>query len=102
MMQGDAGNLGFTVVNNAGQTVTPGDILDLEITLGSLRKSFRRAQLRYHDGKWLFPLTQEESLGLWPGPLKAQLRLLWSNGVVEGKDIHGLTLRESISKEVLK
>lgn len=101
MMQGDALKLGFSVKNNAGSPVTPQDIVDLEITLGSLCKSYRRAELLYHEGRWLFPLSQGETFGLWPGTLNAQIRIHWLGGVVEGKPIYGLTLGESMSKEVL-
>lgn len=101
MMQGDALYLGFSVLNNAGSPITPGDILDLEITLGHLCKSHRRCQLSYSQGKWLFPLSQDETFAGWPGPVKAQVRVLWANGVVEGRPIYGLRLGESISKEVL-
>ena len=100
-MQGDAGNLGFTVWNNAHSPVTPDDILDLEITLGPYKRSYRRSQLTFHDGRWLFPLSQEDSFGTWPGNLPCQVRVLWKSGVVEGKNIYGLKLLESISKEVL-
>lgn len=101
MMQGDAYLLGFTVLNNAGTVITPEDIQDLEITIGPLRKTYRGAQLTYQEGKWMFPLSQEETFGCWPSPVKAQLRLLWANGVIEGKPIYGLRIQESISKEVL-
>lgn len=101
MMQGDACSLGFSVLNNAGSPVTPEDLLDLEITLGSIRKSYRRGQLTCREGKWFFPLSQQETFGLWPGEIPAQVRLVWRSGVVEGRPIYGLTLRESMSKEVL-
>ena len=101
MMQGDEGSLGFSIVNNAGQSVTPADIRDLEITIGPLEKAWSRAQLTFHEGKWMFPITQAESFGLWPGSLKAQVRICWLSGVVEGKPIRGFSLGESMSKEVL-
>ena len=101
MMQGDSYNLGFTVRNNAGSVVTPGDILDMEITIGHLSKTYQREELTFNEGRWFFPLTQEETFGYWPKSTKAQIRVLWKNGAVEGKDIHGVRIRESISKEVL-
>jgi len=101
MMQGDACNLAIRILNNAGNPVTPLDLGDLEITLGPLRKTLANGQLFYSDGLWLFPLAQHETASLWPAPVKAQVRLLWSNGVVEGKPISGIRIHESISKEVL-
>lgn len=101
MMQGDAYNLGFTVLNNAGVAVTPTDIIDMEITIGHLRKTYSGGQLSYLDGRWFFPLSQKETFGYWPKVAKSQIRIKWANGIVEGKEIHGVRFYESISKEVL-
>lgn len=101
MMQGDRYSLGFTVLNNAGQVVTPDDIQDVEITIGHLKKSFRDVELTFDDNKWMFPLSQEETFDYWPGVTRAQIRIVWANGVIEGKPIYGLRVLESISKEVL-
>ena len=101
MMQGDSYNLGFTVLNNAGEVVTPDDIFDMEITIGHLSKTYRKAELLFKDGRWMFPLSQEETFGYWPRAVKAQIRIMWPNRVIEGKDIHGVRINESISKEVL-
>ena len=101
MMQGDSYNLGFTVLNNAKSAVTPDDIQDMEITIGHIRKTYRKSQLVYSNGKWLFPLNQNETFGYWPKATKTQIRILWADGTVEGKNIHGVRINESISKEVL-
>ena len=101
MMQGDAYSLGFTVLNNAGVPIVPEDILDMEITIGHLRKTYRNSQVTFYEGRWLFPLTQKETFGYWPKAVNAQIRIVWANGVVEGKPIQGLRMNESISREVL-
>lgn len=101
MMQGDSYSLGFTVLNNAKAIVTPKDILDMEITIGHIRKTYRNAQITFDGRRWLFPITQNETFGYWPKATKAQIRILWANGTVEGKPIHGVRINESISKEVL-
>ena len=101
MMQGDSYNLGFTVLNNAKTPVTPDDIQDLEITIGHIRKTYRNSQITYFNGKWLFPLTQKETFEYWPKTVKSQIRILWANGVVEGKPVYGIRINESTSKEVL-
>lgn len=101
MMQGDSYNLGFTVKNNAGVLVTPVDIRDMEITIGHIRKTYRNLQITYKDGKWLFPISQNESFDYWPKAVKAQIRILWADGILEGKPIHGVRIHESLSKEVL-
>lgn len=101
MMQGDSAYLGIRILNNAGSAVTPQDIEDVEITIGNLHKSHRKAQLSYSDGLWFFPLSQSESFGCTPRSLRAQVRVKWANGVVEGCPLYGVRIHESISKEVL-
>lgn len=101
MMQGDSYDLGIRILNNAGNPVTEADVEDLEITVGSLRKTYRQAQLRFYEGMWLFPVSQQESFESLPAPLKAQVRVKWKNGVVEGAPLYGVRILESISKEVL-
>ena len=101
MMQGDGCNLGISLRNSAGTPVEPVDVRDVEITLGRLRKTYGRGELSFQGGVWLFPLSQQESLGMSPGPVRSQVRVVWANGVVEGQSLPGLSLEESISKEVL-
>ena len=101
MMQGDSYNLGIKILNNAGSPVTPDDIRDVEITIGNLRKTYLGASLTFHDGLWMFPLSQQETFQYWPSSVKAQVRVVWANGVVEGKPLYGVRIDESLSKEVL-
>lgn len=101
MMQGDSYNLGFTVLNNAGAVVVPDDVTDIEITIGHLRKTLKSGKLFFNNNRWMFPLTQAETFGYWPKSVKAQIRIVWKNGVVEGKTIPGVRIHESLSKEVL-
>ena len=101
MMQGDSYNLGIRILNNAGNPVTPEDINDVEITIGHLRKTYLNAQVTFYEGLWMFPLSQKETFDYWPSAVKAQVRVVWANGVVEGKPLYGVRINESISKEVL-
>ncbi len=101
MMQGDGCNLGIAICNNAGTPVEPADVREVEITLGRLRKTYGAGELTCSGGVWLFPLSQGESFGLPPGTLRAQVRVVWANGVAEGTELYGTTVEESISKEVL-
>lgn len=101
MMQGDSYNLGFTVKNNAGEIITPDDVADVEITIGHLSKTYQSGHLLFTSGRWMFPLKQSETFAYWPKQLKAQIRIVWKNGVIEGKPIYGVRVHESISKEVL-
>lgn len=101
MMQGDSYNLGINILNNAGNPVTPDDVSDVEITIGHLRKTYKNSELRFSDGVWQFPLSQDETFGYLPSAPKAQVRVVWANGVIEGKPLYGVRISESLSKEVL-
>lgn len=101
MMQGDACLLGIRILNNAGEAVTPVDVSDVEITIGHLRKRYSDAALSFRDGLWMFPLTQKETFACENTAPRAQVRVKWANGCLEGKPLYGVTVEESISKEVL-
>lgn len=101
MMQGDAYLLGIRILNNAGTPVTPTDVADVEITIGHLKKKYSDAALSFRGGVWMFPLSQSETFGCLPAAPKAQVRVKWANGVIEGKPLYGVRIDESISKEVL-
>lgn len=101
MMQGNACYLGISILNSAGTAVEPVDVQDVEITIGNLKKTYLREELSYSGGLWLFPLSQGETFAQRPGNIRAQVRVAWANGVVEGCVLPGVYLDESISKEVL-
>lgn len=101
MMQGDSYNEAIRILNNAGNAVTPEDIIDLEICIGQIRKTHLKGELTFYGGWWMVPLTQEETFAIAPGPVKAQARIKWANGVIEGKKILGIRMEESMSKEKL-
>lgn len=101
VMQGDAYLLGVQILNNAQQPVTPADVADVEITIGHRKKKYTAAELIFQDGLWLYPLTQRETLDAQPVPRKAQVRVKWANGAVEGKPLYGVRIDEGISREVL-
>ena len=101
MMQGDSYYLGITIKNNAGSTVTPADVKNVEISIGHMTKTYLNAEVLYSDGLWLFPIEQKESFSILPSAVKAKVRVFWANGVIEGKPIYSIRNTESISKEVL-
>jgi len=101
MMQGNACYLGISILNSAGITVEPVDVQDVAITIGNMTKTYLREELTWSGGLWLFPVSQGESFSLRAGPVRAQVRVAWANGVVEGCVLPGVYIDESISKEVL-
>ena len=101
MMQGDSYNLSILLKNNAGRPIAPADVEDVEITIGQHTKSYKKAQLVYQDGRWLFPVSQSGSFAMRPMRHKAQVRVKWADGNIEGQELLGVRVNESMSKEVL-
>lgn len=101
MMQGDSYGLTIDVLNADDEAVTPDDVSDVEVTIGNLRKTYASGEVTYSDGKWVFPLTQEETFKFPAARVKAQVRVVWANGDVEGTVLDPINVRESMSKEVL-
>lgn len=103
MMQGDSYNLEVKILNTDQEVVTPDGVSDVEITVGSLTKTYNRGEVTYDEvaEKWLFPLTQEETFKFLPQKVKAQVRVVWNSRDVEGASLGTVNVLESISKEVL-
>jgi hypothetical protein len=101
MMQGDSYGLSIEILNSGGEAVTSADVSDVEISIGSLKKTYTSGDVFFVDGMWVFPLTQEETFQMLPAKVKVQLRVKWLSGDVEGCDLGYQNIRESISKEVL-
>ena len=101
MMQGDSYQLSVLLKNNAGQPITPLDVKDVEITIGRRIKRYSDGNILFEDGLWLFPVSQEESFDFYPMKAKGQVRVKWNGGVVEGQELMGIRVQESVSKGVL-
>lgn len=103
MMQGDSYNLEVEILDTDGGVVTESNVSEVEITVGFLRKTYTDGEVSYSEdiGKWLFPITQEESFKLPTNGVKAQVRVAWKTGGVVGVSLGRINVHESISKEVL-
>jgi hypothetical protein len=101
MMQGDSYGLKIEILNADGVAVTTDDVSDVEITVGFVRKTHANFDIIYSDGFWIFPLTQEETFKMPATRVKAQVRVVWRDGSVEGASLGEIQIHESISKEVL-
>ena len=103
MMQGDSYILPIEILNADGSVVTADSVIDVEITIGFLRKTYKSATVSFDAslGKWLFPITQEESFQFPASRVKAQVRVRWKSGGVEGASLGTINVAESLSKEVL-
>lgn len=101
MMQGDSYSLHIEILDVDGSAITDSDVSDIEISVGFLKKRYTTGKITFNDGKWVFPLTQQETFAMAPARVKIQCRVKRVNGVVEGCDLGYRNIRESISKEVL-
>ena len=99
IMQGDARSLFIELLKPGDEVVTPAAVADVEITLGLLAKTYRAGEITFSDGVWVFPLTQRESLSLNAAVQKAQVRVRWPTGEVEGAPLGRIYIGESISRK---
>ena len=101
MMQGDSYGLSIEILNEQGVVVTDQSVEDVEVTIGALRKTYSDGGVTFSNNKWVVPLTQEETFKFPAARIKAQVRVRWPGGNVEGVDLGLVNVRESLSKEVL-
>ena len=100
MMQGDSYGIPIEILNSKGEIVTADDVSDVEIVFGTIRKTYKKGEVKYANKKFIFPLTQEESFQ-FPSSVKAQVRVVWHNGEVEGVFLGQVDVVTSLSKGVL-
>lgn len=101
LMQGDARSLYIELLKPGDVVVTPEDVADVEITLGLLTKTYRKGQLSFADGVWVFPLSQRETMALKATVQNAQVRVRWPTGEVEGVFLARLYIDETLSRRVI-
>ena len=101
LMQGDAYKVPVTLLSPDNTALTPEDLADVEITIGSLTRTYSDGGVVYENGEWLVPLTQMETFKLPVARIKAQVRVKWPDGRVEGQQLGHISIDESSSKGVL-
>lgn len=101
MMQGDGYGLPIEIRRADGTVVTEQEVADVEVTLGSVRKTYRQGEVTFDHGQWFFPVTQQETFSLPAERLRCQVRILWPDGSVEGVSLGEILVTESLSREVL-
>lgn len=101
IMQGDQYEIEFRL-SDASHVLTPTDVTDVEIVLGTLKKSVATGVHYVADTQtWNFPVTQEETLALISAPQQAQIRVKFTDGDVIGQRLCGIDIQSSLSKVVL-
>lgn len=101
MMQGDSYNMSIELLKKDGTAITSSEVQDVEITIGYLSKRWSDGEVTYGSGLWGFPISQAESFKFPASHVKAQARVKWKDGTVEGFSLGRVCVDESTSKEVL-
>ena len=101
MMQGDSYKLKVEILSPDQTALTPEDLKDVEITIGSLVRTYSAGGIIYENGEWLIPLTQKETFKLPVPHVNVQVRVKWADGNVEGQPLGKIFINESLSKGVL-
>ena len=102
IMQGDACRLPFQIRQD-GMTITPEMITDLEVTVGSLRKTYLGGGITFDGEYWYTYLSQEDTMSM-TGAEYIRLRIRYLNQpwvTVLGKRVAMLNVEEHPSAEVL-
>ena len=100
-MTGDAYILPISITLDDG-AADAGSFEDIEITVGSVRKTMKHGDVIYDDSEKTFNVrfTQEDTFKL-RGKKTVQIRFKFASGDVIGVDAGVLEHEESTSKEVL-
>lgn len=98
LVQGDSYNL-IVTIKNKGQPLDVASVEKVEISLLYLQKSYP-GEIGYEDGKFLFPLTQQETFRL-PKLCQMQVRVKFRSGDVIGSEIKQVDVAHALSKAVL-
>lgn len=102
MMQGDQYLQPFSITID-GQPIDISKYLVVEFVLGGLTKLWKAddsGEVKYENGLFLFPLTQEETL-TFDGPQDIQVRVKTIDNVVYGKQVGSIPVQMSESEEIL-
>ena len=103
ILQGDALSVPISIKLN-GKEVTTADFREIQavkVTMGGVEKRYP-GEITYSSGRFLFPLTQEETLGMTPGVNEAIIRPKFSAESLRGARIKtAFSVIASPDKEVL-
>lgn len=101
MMRGDSYEIAITLTDEENQPIAPADVSEVEISLGDIIKTYSSGDVIYDDGKWLFPVTQSETLSAVAAVSTLQVRVKYLHGDVVGARAGNVYIVPSSSNEVL-
>ena len=100
ILQGDALSVPIILKLN-GEAGTAADIQAMNVTLGGVEKRYP-GEITFSSGRFLFPLTQDETLAMTPGITEAIIRPKFSEESLRGAKIKtAFSVVSSPDKEVL-
>ena len=82
--QGDQYELPI-IIKRKNLDIVPDDVEDVIIAVNNVAKSYKKNEIRFHDGKWLFPLTKESTL-LFPKEVKYQIEIHKDGSIFHSKE----------------
>jgi len=91
--QGDQYYLPFFIKDH-GVEVTPDNSDDIRIKVGKIVKTLSSGDLVFINGRFLFPITQEQSLS-WKGDVRCQAQRKIGDDV-RGTDVYSICVQPSI------
>lgn len=102
IMQGDQYAIPIIGKQN-GKPLDMDTIDEIEFTVGKLRKLYPGEVVLDEEGRFLFPLTQQETFAVQRSSQHVQIRVKFKGDppVVVGVDVGRINVDESVSKEVL-
>lgn len=103
MMQGDQYRLPIELKYADGTFVTPEEVKDMEVFVGTTRKMLSKGEIQFDPLENVFyvSLSQKETF-IMRGDVSVQARVLFLSGDVAGIDLGKLNFAQSTSKVVLK
>lgn len=98
--QGNTYNIPIKLKIN-GEVISETDIKTVEFTFGKIRKVYPD-EVQFKDGCFIVPLTQEDTFSLSEGADKYQTRVMFNDKNVKCTGTGSMTVRASLSREVLE
>lgn len=101
IMRGDQYEIALTLTDEQNHAITDEDVAEVEIALGDLVKTYSSGAVIYAEGKWLFPISQGETLSTVAAVNTLQVRVKYLLGDVVGAKVGKVYVTPSSSNEVL-
>ena len=87
------------VLTADGTAITPNNSDDVKIRIDGVEKTYSSGELTYEDGRWLFPITQVDSLRMSTKGVKAQAQYKVGSNVFS-TEIYDVEIDPSVIRSV--